>query len=191
MVSNAGPSAITGATVTDTVPASPHRCHMDVLGHGRLELPGLGIGQLSASVNVLATGKVTFTVSTTVVSTATGTLSNTATVVLPGGATDPTSANNSATDTTTINRQADVSITKTDASTTAIPGSTVTYTIVVSNAGPSAALTTAVADTLPASLSGSTWTCTASAGSSCPWPPAPATSPRRSMSCRVARQRSR
>ena len=63
--------------------------------------------------------------------------------------------------------QADVSVTKTDNQTTAAPGETLTYTIVVSNAGPEAAVGATVTDTLPAVLLSPAWTCTASAGSSC------------------------
>ncbi|MBK7908647.1 MAG: IPTL-CTERM sorting domain-containing protein, partial [Gemmatimonadetes bacterium] len=41
-------------------------------------------------------------------------------------------------------------------------------TIVASNAGPSTATGATVTDNFPAALTGATWTCTASAGSSCP-----------------------
>ncbi len=167
-LSNAGPSAITGATVTDTFPASLTGATWTCAASAGSSCPASGSGSISASVNVLAAGSVTFTVTATVVSTATGTLSNTATVALPGGATDPTAANNTATDTTTITRRADVSITKTDGAATEVPGTSVTYTIVAANAGPSAAIGTSVTDTLPASLTGATWTCTATAGSTCP-----------------------
>jgi uncharacterized repeat protein (TIGR01451 family) len=64
----------------------------------------------------------------------------------------------------------DLSITVSDGVTSATPGTAITYTIVVSNAstdvlGVSGAT---VADTFPASLSGVSWTCSASAGSTCP-----------------------
>jgi uncharacterized repeat protein (TIGR01451 family) len=64
--------------------------------------------------------------------------------------------------------QADLSVTKTDGQASAVPGQQVTYTIVVANAGPSAAVGASVVDTPPAALAGLTWTCSASAGSSCP-----------------------
>jgi len=62
---------------------------------------------------------------------------------------------------------ADLSITKTDGLTTVAPGQTVAYTITVANAGPDAVVGAAVTDTFPAALAGVTWTCSASAGSSC------------------------
>ena len=63
--------------------------------------------------------------------------------------------------------QADLGVTKTDGQTTAVPGQPVTYTITVSNAGPTAAAGAAVIDTIPAALVGATWTCSASPGSTC------------------------
>lgn len=63
--------------------------------------------------------------------------------------------------------QADLYIAKTDGSTTAIPGQPVAYTITVANAGPTSVSGATVADAVPTALSGASWTCTASAGSSC------------------------
>ena len=63
--------------------------------------------------------------------------------------------------------QAELAITKTDGVTTAVPGTTTTYTIAVSNGGPSAVTGAVVTDTLPAAITGATWTCVASAGSAC------------------------
>ena len=47
-----------------------------------------------------------------------------------------------------------------------VPGGTTTYTIVVSNAGPSTAVDAAVTDLFPATISAANWTAVASAGSS-------------------------
>lgn len=63
---------------------------------------------------------------------------------------------------------ADLAITKTDGSATATPGSTLTYTIVVSNAGPNhAPADTRVTDILPAVLYAATWMCVGSGGAIC------------------------
>jgi uncharacterized repeat protein (TIGR01451 family) len=62
---------------------------------------------------------------------------------------------------------ADLAITKTDNASGVIPGGQVTYTITITNNGPDAANGAAVSDTLPGSLSGAGWTCSASGGSSC------------------------
>jgi uncharacterized repeat protein (TIGR01451 family) len=93
-------------------------------------------------------------------------LSNTSTVATPGGVTDPTPGNNSATDSDTLAASADLSITKTDGVTTATPGGSVTYTITASNAGPSNAPGSTVADTFQASLT-CTWTCVGAGGGTC------------------------
>ena len=61
----------------------------------------------------------------------------------------------------------DLSITKTDGQTTYVPGQVITYTIVASNAGPDTATAAMVSDAFPSQLQGVTWTCTASAGSTC------------------------
>ena len=62
---------------------------------------------------------------------------------------------------------ADLSITKTDGSATVTQGGTATYTIVVSNSGPSTATGATLTDTFPAALTVTAWSCTAAAGSSC------------------------
>ncbi len=61
----------------------------------------------------------------------------------------------------------DLSITKTDGQTTVFAGAVTTYTITVTNAGPAAVTGAAVTDTFPAAITGVSWTCSASAGSSC------------------------
>jgi uncharacterized repeat protein (TIGR01451 family) len=62
---------------------------------------------------------------------------------------------------------ADLSITKTDGQTTDVPGTSITYTIVASNAGPSSANGATVADTVPAAITGATWTCAGAGGGTC------------------------
>ena len=61
---------------------------------------------------------------------------------------------------------ADLSITKTDGVTTAVPGGSVTYTITASNAGADPVTGATVADTFPASLT-CTWTCVGASGGTC------------------------
>ena len=73
--------------------------------------------------------------------------------------TDPNPANNSAADTDTLEPGADLSITKTDGKATVVMGQLITYTIVVSNAGPNAANGATVTEELPAAMTGAAWTC--------------------------------
>jgi uncharacterized repeat protein (TIGR01451 family) len=163
--SNAGLSNATGATVADTFPASLS-CTWTCAGAGGGTCTASGSGNVNDTVNLPAGGSVTYTASCTISGTASGSLSNTATVTAPGGVTDPSPANNSATDVDTLTASADLSITKTDGVTTATPGGSTTYTITASNAGPSTATNTTVADTFPASLT-CTWTCAGAGGGTC------------------------
>ena len=67
---------------------------------------------------------------------------------------DPNPNNNTDTAGTLIDAQADLSVVKTVTPNPAVPGETVTYQIVVRNAGPSDAQGVTVNDTLPAELTG-------------------------------------
>jgi len=60
---------------------------------------------------------------------------------------------------------ADLGISVTDGKSYAVAGDPITYTIVVTNAGPNAANGVVVTDTLPETISSVTWTCVASGGS--------------------------
>jgi uncharacterized repeat protein (TIGR01451 family) len=161
--SNAGPDPVTGATVADTFPASL-TCNWTCVGAGGGTCTAAGAGNINDTVNLPVGGSVTYTATCAISAAATGSLSNTATV--SSSVTDPTPGNNSATDTDTLTPQADLSITKTDGVTTVAPGGSTTYTIVASNAGPSNAPGSTVADTFPASLT-CNWTCVGAAGGTC------------------------
>lgn len=66
-----------------------------------------------------------------------------------------------------VSLAADLAISKSDGLEVAEPGDLLTYTLVVSNFGPGDAPGTNVTDTFSPNLSGVSWTCSASAGSSC------------------------
>ena len=125
---------------------------------------GLAISTLPSA------GSVTLTVTATVTA-AGGTVSNTAAVTAPVGVSDPSNANDSATDTDSVVaavRRADLAVSKTDGMTELIPGQTTVYTIVVTNLGPDAVTGATLTDAAPAGLTFGSWTCVASAGSGCP-----------------------
>ena len=168
-VGNPGPSSMPGVSVVDTFPAAitgvSWTC-VGVQGGASCAAPA-GAGNIATTVTLPPSGVVNFTATGTIASTATGSLANTATVAAPAGSTDPNAANNSATDTDTLTPTADLAVTKTDGQASAVPGTPITYTIAVSNAGPSASGTATLADPFP-SLTGVTWSCTATAGSTCP-----------------------
>jgi len=102
VATNNGPNAAPGATVADTFPASL-TCTWTCVGAGGGTCTAAGSGNINDSVNLPVGASTTYTASCTIGATATGTLSNTATVAAPGGVTDPTPGNNSATDSDTLN----------------------------------------------------------------------------------------
>ena len=168
VVTNNGPSSISDAPVDDVMPAdlvsASWTCTTSAFSSCDL---AAGNGDIATTVDLLSGGTATFIVDATISEDFAGTLSNTATVAMPGVGVDPTPANNSATDLTTVVAEADLSITKTDGAATATPGGSTVYTVTVSNAGPSAVTAAEVTDALPSGATAMTWTCTASAGSSC------------------------
>src|SRR5207249_3017787 len=72
--------------------------------------------------------------------------------------------NNTATDSDTLTPQSDLQITKTDGQTSAVPGTPITYTVVVTSTGPSLMAGATVTDPLPANISGATYTASQSGG---------------------------
>ena len=169
VVTNLGTYSVTG-TVVDTVPASVTGVSWScVASAGSSSAAASGTGNaINTSATLEPGDTATYTVSGTVAAGATGSLVNTATVAVPTWLTDSATANNTATDTDTINLNADLSITKTDGAASINSGSPITYTIVVSNAGPDASTGSIVTDTVPATITGVTWTCgSATGGATC------------------------
>jgi uncharacterized repeat protein (TIGR01451 family) len=111
VVTNNGPSEVTGATVVDTAPAGltigSWSCAVTNAGSGGTVTTACGAGSGSGNINTTVTMKngavITYTVPATVSGSASGSIANTATVSVPTGTTDPTPGNNSQTDTDTVN----------------------------------------------------------------------------------------
>ena len=91
-------------------------------------------------------------------------MSNTATVTVPAGVTDSNPANNSATDTDTVNAVADLAITKTDAVASVNAGASTVYTITVTNNGPSSVTGAILTDSAVAGLTKTAVVCSATPG---------------------------
>lgn len=173
VASNSGPSAILsagvgGATVVDNLPANLTNATWTCQASAGSSCgAAAGSGSINTTVDLLSGGSATFTITATVASVATGTLANTATIAPPQSASDPDPNNNSATDSDPLQPSADLSITKSNGANTVTAGTQTTYNIVVTNNGPSAITGAQVTDALPSQLTGATWNCAASAGSSC------------------------
>ncbi len=171
VATNSGPSAVAGATLTDVVPGSitgvTWTCTPSA---GAACAAASGSGNVSLGVDLAVGATVAVRVTGTVSAGAIGTLVNTAVIAPPATVTDPTVANNTATDTDTLAPVADVAVTKSNGIVSQSPGATSSYTVTVTNAGPSAAPGVIIDDPLPAGVTTVSWTCSAAAGSSCASP---------------------
>jgi uncharacterized repeat protein (TIGR01451 family) len=155
VVRNHGPSAVTGASVSDPLPAGVTAATWVATassGGGSVSGPASGSGALATTVNLPAGATVTFTFTAQIDPAATGFLINTATVTPPAGVTDPNPGNNSDSDTDTLTPQADLAITKVVSDPRPKVGDTVTFTVTLANNGPSLATDVQVSDPLPPGL---------------------------------------
>ena len=153
-VHNGGPSDHVGDLhVTDTLPSGVSF----VSGAG---CSATGQVVTCTSTDPLAAGSdKMFSIHVTLASSATGSITNSASVA-SGGTTDPTPGNNgSGPVVTNINTSATLAITKDDGVSSVTAGSSSgTYTITVTNSGPSDALNVSVADSWPAGFNQGTVT---------------------------------
>lgn len=167
VVRNSGPSFATGARVADVFPAALSGVsYTSSASSGASGNTASGSGTIDDTVTLAPGASITYTVQATVAPTATGSITNTATVTAPAGAIESNLANNSASDTDTLTPRVDLAITKSDGLTQVTPGQSLTYTIVVTNNGPSAVSGARVTDVMPAALTGVTYTSTSSVGGS-------------------------
>lgn len=151
-VTNNGPSSATSASLSDVLPAGVNFVSLTSPAGWTCTTPAAGangtVSCTNPSVGSGVSGVFTLVVTPTAVAAAS--ISNTATV--SATTSDPNSANNSQTIPTAVNPVADLAITKTDTPDPVSRGSNITYTITVTNNGPSAATGVAVTDTVPANV---------------------------------------
>ncbi len=100
VAANAGPSPLTGATVTDTLPAVLSNASWSCVGAGGASCTASGSGDLNDSIDLPVGGSATYTLSATLAIDARGTLENSASI--SHGAHDPDATNNSASASDTI-----------------------------------------------------------------------------------------
>ena len=167
-VINNGPSNVIGAVITDNIPSQITSWNWICTSQsgGASGCSGMnGSTNFSNTVGLPVGSSITYTVNADISSTAAGDLINTASVNLPAGYTDSVPANNVSSD--TDSPAIDLQITKTDGATTYTPGSTLTYTVVVTNNSTFNVNGAIVEDLLSAQISTATWTCSPSVGASC------------------------
>lgn len=159
VVANNGPSEVSGASVTDIQPAdvtfTGWACTVTSPGSGgtvTTACPSLpGSGSLNVLVNMKAGAVLTFVGSASISNSVSPptTISNTAAVAVPPGVTDPNTANNSSTDINQLAPVADLSIAKVLVTPAPAVGDSVTFTVTVTNSGPSAVSGATISDVLP------------------------------------------
>ncbi|HEY0160209.1 MAG TPA: hypothetical protein VGF28_23185 [Thermoanaerobaculia bacterium] len=156
-VTNTGPSDASDVTLTDPVPAGA-----SFVSFTQTSGPAFTCdATVSCTADLLAAGEsAEFTFIVAVDSSATGTLENTATA--DSAVSDPASDSTS----TPLVADAVLSVTKTGPA-SAVAGTDVTYTISVSNAGPSDAASTTLTDLVPAQTSFDSFTQTAGPAFTC------------------------
>lgn len=169
-VKNNGPSDAVGFNIVDAVPAAINVTSVTCVATGGScgtnNTAGNQVSFNGASLQVGAGNSIKLTIVGQVNSAATGTLINTANIVIPPGAgfSDQGPGPNSATDTDQLTPQADLVITKTNNQTAVVPGGPVTYQVEIKNNGPSDAVGFNISDAVPAAISLTNVTCTATGG---------------------------
>ncbi|MCG8460764.1 MAG: DUF11 domain-containing protein [Holophagales bacterium] len=163
VASNAGPLASFGTTVTDSFP-SDLSCTWTCAASVGSSCSASGTGDISDPVSLASGGTATYTATCGIALTATGTLSNTATIA--GTVFDPNLGNESATDSDTVlSPSTDLSVAKADSVDPVTAGNDLTYTLTVTNNGPSNSTGATVTDVLPAGTTfSSSGDCTEAAG---------------------------
>jgi uncharacterized repeat protein (TIGR01451 family) len=155
---NRGTRGVTGVTITDLFPMSmppstgpgftSDSFTSSVTG-GATGNTAAGMGNIIDTVTMPAGSTITYTVTAPINPSSLGTLSNTATIAPPMGVTDANPANNSATDADTLTPQADLAVTQTGPA-TMTAGTNLTYTVTVTDNGPSNAQSVRLNDVVPA-----------------------------------------
>ncbi len=159
-VTNNGPADVTGASITDSIPAEITNVQWTATVEG-----GAAVSAASGTGNLIrltgdipvTTGKITIQVRGRVDQDYTGTLVNTARVDPPAGVTDPRPLYSTVS--TTVTRAQGLSMLKSGVD-SINAGQPLAYILVVRNAGPSAADTVIVADSIPSALSDVRWAAT-------------------------------
>ncbi|WP_433004605.1 hypothetical protein [Kribbella sp. CA-294648] len=164
-ISNAGPSTATNVVVRDILPAQVTVVSVSsTAGTCTAGVPGSASQPTTCSIgNVVAGDSETMTVVATINSSFTGSMHNDATV--SSTTADPNLGNNNDTVTTQVGSQADLSVTSTDSPDPVFAGRPLTYTVKVSNAGPSTATGVKLVDVLPGAVDFTSATVTTGSGS--------------------------
>lgn len=164
-LSNSGPSDLINATVSDPAPTGTSAVSWTCSADTGASCATSGMGDLSDTVNIPVGKTITYSYTVAVDSGATGSLVNTASINTPNAT---NTGANSAQDSSQLSPIVNLTISKDDGQSTVIPGESTTYTLTISNdAAASDLVDASFSDPLPNHATAGSWTCVASAGSSC------------------------
>ena len=148
-VTNTGPSAAPGVILTDVLPSGVTLVSATMVGQTGVESGGT---ITFPSVNIASGDTATAVITVTVDTLTDGLISNTASVQDLSAEGENNTANNAATADVTVVAEADLGVSKTVSSVASQVGGALTYTIEVTNSGPSSASNVVITDTLPAGV---------------------------------------
>ena len=165
VVTNAGPSAVRGASLTDNVPDALINVQYvsSSTGSASGNTP-VGEGNIFDLLNLGPGDSVQYEITADVRPSATGLLVNTARIRLPQGVVDTELSNNSATDIDVLTPQGDLSVSLADDRSSVLPADTITYTVVVTNTGPSDVQGATLKVVFPAGLADARYTSRVTSG---------------------------
>ncbi len=169
-VANIGPADAANVTVTDPLPAGLANPTATATNGATATISGGTLTATKALLTHAAPNSFTVTVAGTIADTFTGTsIENTATVTSPNTncSTPSQDPNCASTDITVVLQPAPITITKHTSDATPQPGETFVYTVQVVNESATTTASATVNDTIPSQLTGATWVCAASTGSTC------------------------
>jgi uncharacterized repeat protein (TIGR01451 family) len=146
-VTNGGPASVTGATLTETLPANTSFVSLSGLAGWTCTSASPYTCTTAGSLAANSTANFTFIVKVATSVASGSTITETDSVTC--AASDPTCANNTASASVQVGASADLSVTNSASPVPVLAGANITYTQVVSNAGPSAATGASLTETTP------------------------------------------
>ncbi len=166
-VTNAGPSLVTGAALEDTFSSAfASVSYTSKASGGATGNTAAGTGDLAQTLTLPSGASVVYTVTANLSPLVTGPVTNSATVTAPAGVTDSNPANDLATANVTVTPQANISIEVSPSTIVGVIGQPTTFTVIVTNSGPSGADGVSIAGVLPSGLSNVSFTSTRGGGAS-------------------------
>ena len=180
-IANPGPGVVSSVTVTDAIPAAystaTWACSVQNAGNATLVPTSCGTtptgtGNINNTVSLSVNASLVYNITATLNSNFTGTVTNSGLVTMTTLVTDPNTANNTASVTSTVAPATNLQIVKSNAVGTVTAGQTTTYTVTVTNAGPANAPNALVRDPAVSGLSCTTVSCGVVSGTAtCPAAP--------------------